>query len=236
MLFRDQYTIEYGNPFLLPSYANRGELSYNYRSFISTSVAYTYIQDAIIGYTVQNDSTKVTMSPIKNMKSSRRLEYSIFFQKTIMEKWDISIGGTLAYVGYKGDIDGVNFGRNGISYFGNISNSILISKNTKLEISGRYLGPNFYGVLQLKSRWLMSFAYKMSLCKDKLDVTLGVDDIFYTYIIRSSTNFGNQNWSYEQINDTRRFRVSINYKFGKMKIEKRNVNESNKEEKERFNH
>ncbi len=187
-------------------------------------------------YTSQNDSTKVTLESFKNMKSSSSVEYSFFYQKSLTGKWDLSINGNFASVNYKGDIDGINFNRTGISYFGNISNTILVGKNMKFEASGRYLGPFISGIVQVKPRWIASLAVKMSLFKEKLDFTFGMDDVFYSLKLRSTSNFENQNWSYLQINDTRRFRVALNYRFGKIKIDERNVNTSNEEEKQRFNH
>ena len=236
IIFHDQYSLEYGNPFLLPDYANRGELSYNYKGVFSTSIAYSYTQNIIMGFTSQNDSTKITSQLIENMKSCTALEYSIFYQKSFIKKWDLSVSGTVANMDYQGNIGGVDFHRTGLTYYGNLTNSFLIKKNAKLEINGTYLGPNIFAITQTKPRWMASFALKMSLCKEKLDLTIGVEDIFHSFIGKSQAHFENQNWTYQAIDDTRRFRIALNYKFGKMKIEERNVNTSNEEEKGRFKH
>jgi iron complex outermembrane receptor protein len=235
-LFRDQYSFSQGNPYILPDYANRGELTYSYKSTFSTAIAYSYTERVIMGYVLQNDSTKITMENTKNMKSCNSLEYSVFYQKSVTKKWEVAINGSFAIMDYKGDIDGANFHRTGATSSVNLSNDFLIGKNTKLELSGKYLGPNVYNVVQRRQNWMASLAVKMSLCKDQLDLTLGLDDIFYSFIWHTSVNFENQHWSYMQMNDTRRFRVALNYKFGKMKIEERKVNQSNEEEKGRLKH
>jgi hypothetical protein len=58
-------------------------------------------------------------------------------------------------------------------------------------------------------------------------------DMFYTDITRSVYDFDGQYYSYNSKDDTRRFRLTLNYKFGKMNI---NVNEkhSNDQEKGRL--
>jgi hypothetical protein len=236
MLFRDQYSYSQGNPYVLPDYANRGEFTYSFRSIFSTAIAYSYMENIIMGYVVQNDSTKVTMENTKNMRSSSSLEYSAFYQKSVTKKWELSINGSFAFVDYKGEIDGVNFYRTGTTSSANLSNNFLIGNYAKLELSGRYFGPNVYNVVRRKQNWMASIALKMSLCKEQLDLTLGLDDIFYSFIWHTGTNFENQDWSYTQMNDTRRFRIALNYKFGKMKIEERAINQSNEEEKERLKH
>jgi hypothetical protein len=236
MLFRDQYSYSQGNPYLLPDYANRGEFTYAYRSIFSTAIAYSYTENIIMVYVIQNDSTKITMENTKNMRSSNSLEYSAFYQKSVTKRWEISINGSFACVDYKGEIDGVHFYRTGVNSSANISNNFLMGKYAKLELSGRYLGPNVYNVIRRQQNWMASIAIKMSLCKDQLDLTLGLDDIFYSFIWHTGAVFENQNWAYTQMNDTRRFRIALNYKFGKTKIEERAINQSNEEEKGRLKH
>jgi iron complex outermembrane receptor protein len=236
MLFRDQYSFSKGNPYLLPDYADRAELTYNYRSVFSTAIAYSYTENIIIRYTEQNDSSKVTMENVKNMQSSSSLEYSVFYQTSLTKKWELSVNGTLATLDYKGDIDGMPFHRQGMSSSVNLSSNFLIGSKTKLELTGIYLGPNVFTVLHRKANWMASIAYRVSLCKEKLDLTVGLDDIFYSFIWHTDVSFENQNWSYTQMNDTRRLRIAFNYKFGKIKIEERSVNQSNEEERSRLKH
>lgn len=236
IFFNDQYSYRQGNPFLLPDYANRADLVYNYKDFFSTSIAYAYTENIMLDYTSQNDSTNVTMQSIKNMKSASTIEYSLFFEKSLTKKWDISVSGSFARKTFSGSIDDLNFQRTGITYYGTVTNNILLIKDTRLEVNATYFGPNISGIFIIKPRVLTSLAINKSFFKNKLDLTVGVDDIFYSFIFKSMANYENQNWSFSRISDTRRFRISLNYTFGKTKIEERNVNSSNEEEIERLNH
>jgi hypothetical protein len=236
IIFMDQYSYGYGNPFLLPDYANRAEFSYSYKGILTTSMAYSYVQNRILYYNVQDDTTKALIGKIKNIKSSAVFEYSVYYQKTLLKKLDMSVSGTFLSSNFKGDIDGLDFNRSGIEYFGNLSLQILVNKNTKLELEEIYKGPFYYGIAQGKSKWNTSVAIKFSLCKERLDLTLGVEDIFHTFYWRTNTNFDNQDWHYKRVDDTRRIKIAINYKFGRIKIEERNIDSSNEEEKGRLNH
>ena len=235
-IFMDQYTYQQGNPFLLPDYSNKIEFAYNYKHTWNASIAYAYIEQMIMGYTLQYDSIKITDQRIKNMNSSQSLEYAIYYQKSITDWWDVSVSGTFTQVNFKGDIGGAVFNTTSINYAGNLLSGFLLGKKIKLEINGFYAGPSYYQVLRREARWSMSVAARTSLCKDKLDLTIGMDDVFYSLSWRTSFDFENQNWNYKQINDTWRLRIALNYKFGEIKIEERNVNSSNEEEKARFNH
>jgi len=236
MLFLDQYSYQQGNPFLLPDYTSRGELTYNYKGMFSASVAYSYTQDVMLQYFIQDDATKTTIQTIKNMKSSNAIEYSMFYQRPITKIWDINLSAAFSYLSYQGDISGSNFNQTGISYYGNLSNIVILGKNLKLEINGIYVGPNIYGVVQLEPKWMASAALKMSLFKKHLDLTLGMDDVFDTFISRVDTRYENQDWSSVKSYDTRRFKVSLNYKFGKIRVSEHRINASNEEEKGRLNH
>ena len=67
-------------------------------------------------------------------------------------------------------------------------------------------------------------------------IRFGVDDIFHTMIGRSETKFENQNWSFRSSQDTRRFRIALNYEFGKIKIDEREFVLSDEDEKNRLSH
>ncbi len=71
--------------------------------------------------------------------------------------------------------------------------------------------------------------------KEKLDCSIGVNDIFYSAYYRTGVNFNNQNWNFKAMQDSRRLMVSINYNFGKVKIKERETS-SNEQEKGRLSH
>ncbi len=234
--YYDQYNYEQGNQYLMPDYIYRGELAYIHNSGLSASLAYSNIQQIILPYTSQDDNTKIMFQSSKNMKSMSSFEYSIFYEAAISNKWNLTVDGFFSQMKYVGEIDGNNFQRSSISYSGSINNNIIIAKNTTLEISGIYIGPTIYGVIEVKSRWMSSFGIKTSLLDKKLDVTFGMDDIFHTMIGRSRTNFENQNWTFRSSQDTQRFRIALNYKFGKIKIDEREIIPSDEDEKNRLSH
>jgi iron complex outermembrane receptor protein len=235
-LFVDPYTFQEGNPFLLPDFTNRAELSFSSGGIFSTSVAYSYTQNVMMQYITQNDSSKTSIQSLKNMKSNNNLEYSLFYRKTVAKQWNVFFGGSVVYRDYQGDLGGSSFHQTGINYYGNLSNIILLGKNVKLEVNGVYIGPNIYGVVHINPKWMASLAVKTSLFKDKLDLTVGIDDVFYTFITQVTSDYQNQYWTSVKTNDSRRFKLSLTYKFGKMKIGDRNVKASNEEEKDRLKH
>jgi hypothetical protein len=82
-------------------------------------------------------------------------------------------------------------------------------------------------------RWGVYLAVKKSFMKEKLNVVFGVDDIFFTMIGSNRIKVQNQDWSIVATNDSRRFKISLSYTFGKVKVEERDI-KSNEEEKGRL--
>ncbi len=233
--YRDQYSYYEGNPFLLPHYSNTIEFTHSYKQLLTNTFTYTRIDNVMLGYTKQNDSTKVTTETIKNMKFNNYYAYSFFIQHSLKPWWDISANGLLSYIEYAGDINGVPFKTASFYYTPSLTNTFTAPKNTKIEISAFYNSAKNNGLVQVKPRWMFSFAIKKTFLKETLDCSIGVNDVFYSAFFRTGVNFDNQNWNYKVTQDSRRLVISINYNFGKLKISERNI-ESNEEEKGRLNH
>ena len=234
-IYRDQYSYVEGNPFLLPHYSNTAELTHGFKQVLTNTFTYTRIDNVILFYTSQDDSTKVTTQSMKNMKYNNYWAYSFFARKDIKKWWNVSANGLLAYIEYYGDVNGVIFNTKGFYYNASLTNTFIEPKNTKIEILAFYRSGKNNGLIQAKYRWMMSLAIKKAFFKNKLDCSIGVNDIFYTSVGRSYAKFDNQDWNFYQTTDTRRLVVSINYNFGKLKITEREVI-SNEEERGRLNH
>lgn len=233
--YRDQYSYYEGNPFLLPHYGNTIEFTHSYKELITNTFTYTRIDNVMLAYTKQNDSDKILTETIKNMKYNNYYAYSFFIQHDMKSWWNVSAAGILSYIEYSGDVSGVPFKTASFFYTPSITNTLIAPKKTKIEFIAFYRSAKNNGLVQVKSRWMLSFAIKKSFLKDKLDCSIGVNDIFYSAFFRTGVNFNNQNWNFLVTQDTRRFVVSINYNFGKINIKEREVS-SNEQEKGRLNH
>jgi hypothetical protein len=233
--YRDQYSYYEGNPFLLPDYDNKIEFSHVFREVLSNSISYDHLNNIMLGYTLQNDTSKVFIESVKNMKYRDAFSYMFFFENSITGWMDLSLNGVLTYFKSVGDLGGVPYTTTSLTYYGFLTTTILLPQEINLEITGFYRGPKLNGVVAVKPMASVSFAIKKSFFKEKLDCTIGAEDIFHTMKIHTSTNFSNQNWTYYNVNDSRRLVLSINYNFGRVKAQERDVN-TDKDEKERLNH
>ena len=233
--YRDQYSYDEGNPFLQPHYSNTIELTHIYKELITNSFTYTRIDNVMLYYTKQNDSTKITTATTKNMKLNNNYSYALFIQHSLKPWWDITANSVFSYIEFVGDVNSIPFKTTAFSYAPSLINTFIAPKNTKIEVTALYNSAQNIGLIQLKSRWMISLAIKKTFLKGNLDCSIGLNDLFYSYVGRTSVNFENQNWNFSATTDTRRIVVSINYNFGKIKITARETN-SNEQEKDRLNH
>ena len=224
-----------GNPFLYPALTNNYEISHNYKGIVGGSFSYARTTNDIFGYAIQNDISKVAVGKVGNLHLFETYALSAFFQKDLVKWWTLSVSATGYYFKYTGSLDNIDYTRGAPSGYGNISNTINLPKGFKTEISGVYVAPWLGGSGQIKSRWAANFSIKKSFLKDKLNVSLGVNDIFFTLGIRNTVYIPGQTYKVDMTFDSRRFVTGLTYNFGKVKIAQRDI-KGNDDDKKRLGH
>jgi len=77
--------------------------------------------------------------------------------------------------------------------------------------------------LLYKSKIICKYRYQKTWLDEKLSVALAFNDIFWGEKRNTSSNYQNQHSVGYQSFDTRRVNLSINYNFGKLKVEQRQI-------------
>lgn len=224
-----------GNPFLYPQYTNNYEVSHNYKGKIGGSFSYSRTSNYIFNYQTQNDTTKQTVSRLGNLKYSETFALSMFIQQDITKWWTLTLNVTGFYFGFNGTVNGTNYNNSAPAAYGNMSNMIRFSKNFKLEVSGVYLSPWPDGAFTFKSRGALNFALKKSFLNDKLNFSIGVNDVFFTLGTINKAFIPGEVFQRSVTFDTRRLVTALTWNFGKVKVAQREV-KGNHEDKKRLGH
>ncbi len=116
-----------------------------------------------------------------------------------------------------------------------MNNRFSFPEKWVLEQSAYFHSPGMVGIYDNKPRWGANLAVRKTLLKDKLNISAGVNDIFYSNVVRTKVIFQNQNTDLYSTFDLRRFTLAVNYNFGKIKVQQRKT-KSNEEEKARLTH
>lgn len=224
-----------GNPYLMPTVHHIINFTYTHKNKVSNSFSYRRVTNPWLNLPIQNDSTKEVVFTPDNLKSSNILAYSLFIRMDLLTWWSLTFNGVASYVDYKGTVNGNNYTASTFACQGYLNNQILLARDYKVEISVNYIGPQLAELSQVKNRFWMNLSIKRALLKDKMSLTIGVDDIFKTSAVQSSVYFQNVNYKSYKYYDTRRLKIGVSYNFGKIKVEQRDTNAGDSEQ-ERLKH
>ena len=232
--FEDQYAVGAGNPYLNPQYSDNVDFVHTYNQAITNSIGYAHFTSLISDITTQNDSTKVSTFRQVNLNQSDYYYYNLFLQKQLNKWWNAEFSLNVYYTSFKSMIENTLLNTKTISSNIYFNNDFILPKDFKLQLTMHYNAPNKYAANYNKANGSCDFGIKKSLAKGKFNIMFQFLDIFYTDISRTIYDFDNQYYTFNSYNDTRRFRLTLNYKFGKTNIRVREKL-SNEQETGRLN-
>lgn len=224
-----------GNPYMLPEYHHNIEFTHGYKNSFYNTLSFSVINNIFYGYPIQNDSTKESEQTQSNLKECFNYSYSTFVQKELFKWWNLSLNGVASYLTFNGAIDGRPYSGVSFQYYGYLNNQFTLPKGFKIEASFEYQAPGNVVIYRNKNSWSLNVAIRKSFLNNKLNATIGMNDVFYTSVRRNSADYVNIHSNLKTTFDTQRFKANLSYSFGKVKVQQRQT-KSNQEEKGRLNH
>lgn len=210
-----------GNPYLLPQYNNGFNLSHSYRGTITNSLHYSFLENSLMGYSIQNDSAKQTIWSTTNFNNFQIFTYSLNSYADLYKWWNLTFNLWLNYFDYNGQLNGSLYKVSNFNYGAWLSNQFILPADFKLEVSAFYLGPWLGGVYHTQPRGALNIGLKRSFLKGKWDVSISANDVLYTLPVQNKVKFQDQDYQTRDLADTRRFNIGVTYNFGKIKVDQR---------------
>lgn len=210
----------FGNPNLKAALSNNFEMTYSNFKKGSLNLSLTYnfannTQQQVYEYSAAENLTRITSY---NIGKNKLLGTNANFNYPITGKWNLNASANLNYIWLEGMISGVLTKNNGVTGYANVNTSYKFEKNWKSSISVNYGAPDV--MLQGKSNdsYYIALSGSKDIIKDKLIFSALVANPFQKYRAYRSYNEG-VNFTQERIreNPFRRFNLSMNWKFGKLK-------------------
>lgn len=221
--FRSLLTYLQGNPYLNPLYTDRVELRHTFKGKITNSISYYHAKNYFVSYNREDVKTKELTFYNGNIDKGEILSYSFFIQTDLFKWWTLNANQGIHYFRCNGDIDGKPYGTSALNMNTWFFNQFSLSKTTKMEISFWGVSPWVDGVTSYKPRGSLSIGLKQNFLKDKLTISFGCQDVLYTEPVISQVKFHNQFSQSTHQYDSRRFYINVNYNFGKIKVQQKNV-------------
>lgn len=216
--YLDDYTFQIGNPFLRPQFSDAVGINYGFGSFFFVSANYSYTKDAITQtieqFSDQNTSFQ-TNSNLDNFNSSS-------LTVTTPIPWKSFGTARISFTGFYNDfqsvipsgiLDNQSFGYN--LYVGN---QFSLPAGISMELNGNYRSGLVYGIATVKHQYGIDLGFSKSIMNGKGNIKIGLDDVFRTRINDASIIQDDINLRAININDTRRAKINMTYKFGNSKV------------------
>ncbi len=223
-----------GNPFLKPSFSDNFELAHSYKEVLRTSV---FVNAITNGYGVV-----FTSNPETNTQIVTRENYYKGLSYGLGESYSVSFAdwwqseNTLYFLGSKTEfIKDINATpSNSLQIDFTTNNTFILGKNSKLQIDFNYSTPFKNGLYEVGYMSSFDIGFKQDLLNKTLQIAFLANDIFYTSYLKDFTSVVNGVKQVYTQNESNRFvRLSVIYNFGNKKINVKERNFGNQEERKR---
>ncbi len=225
-----------GNPFLQPSFTDNFEFNHTYKGKLTTNAFLNIRSDGFGTIFSADEETEVQSIIRENYYTNYNWGIGEIHSFDTLSWWKSQ--NQIYLLGSKTVVDDnvVGVPQNGTQLYFATNNTFSLSKNTKLQANFWYRSPSKFVLFDISESYSFDLAIKHSMFKDKLQLSLALNDIFdkandgkLTSIVNNVETVYAQNYS------TRFARISISYSFGNSKIKNKQRNFGNDEERRRSN-
>jgi hypothetical protein len=221
VIFHNALSSFQGNPNLKPEYSHDLSFTYSYKTFMNHSFSYQRTFNNFLDYSSQSDSTKFNVGSITNLNWAEIASYNLFIQKELFKWWTLNLNVPVFYINARGVINNQSYSINTLAVNPSIYSRITLPKGFSIELNAWYINPFLEGTFYTKSRYSVNMGIKKTWLNDKLSLSIAFNDMFLGEIRNTTSDYQNQHSVGTQTFDTRRVNISINYNFGKLKVEQR---------------
>lgn len=232
-VFNDQLNYSTGNPGLQPQYSHVAGIDFNHNHFMTHSLNYTHIRNSIYNYPFTREGSQVQVDTVINFTSRYMLAYSLMVQKQFKQWYQVQLSGTGGYSWFKGKINGEEGGSEAMMAYIALNNDFFLPYKVRLQVNASYVTPFRDGIQRYSGRTNVDLVVQKKLLKDRLNIALGIYDLFYSNYNRISSTLSDQYYYITMRNDTRRARLTLTYRLGNMRID-RKMNKTANEETNRI--
>ncbi|WP_369764688.1 TonB-dependent receptor domain-containing protein [Flavobacterium sp. WC2429] len=223
-----------GNPFLKPSFSDNFEFSHSYKEILRTSVFLNVITDAYGVLFTSNPDTNTLIVTRENYFKGVNYGIGETYSANFTDWWQSE--NSLYFLGSKTDFtSAINATpKNGLELDLSTNNTFSLGKTAKLQIDFSYTPPYKAGLYEIGYMSSLNIGFKQDLFNKSVQVAFLANDIFNTSYLKDFVSVVNGVKQVYANNESNRFvRLSVVYNFGNKKINVKDRDFGNQEEKNR---
>lgn len=216
----NKYTFMGGNPYIRPQYTWNFELIHTFKQILSTSISYNYLHDYfsqifIIDTSSSNVNKNVIIYTRGNVGSFHNLGATVTLQLPVTKWWNLTgvavynhkIIEGVVWVPLRAEVDQLNI---------SLNNQFQFKKGWAAELSGYYQTNSQIDLQEsLTPQGELGAGISKQILKNKGTLRLTIRDMFYTQNYSGYSKFENSDEPFEVKWDSRVFRITFNWRFGK---------------------
>jgi outer membrane receptor protein involved in Fe transport len=213
--FVDLYTYGIGNPFLNPQYTNAFELNYSYKKTINVSFGYSHTSDAITRVLLSDTLKKTLFISSQNLAEKKSYNLNINSPLAIFKWWTTNNNLTVFYNKFSTpNLLGVPYESGKLAFYANTNQTVSLNSTINIEMSAFYQSSMVEGTLAMKPQYGIDLGASKSFMNKKLNIKLAANDVFNLQKWRITSALPGQDYSVNEKNESRVFRLTCTYRFG----------------------
>ncbi len=218
----DEFLHEAGNPALNPQFVENFEVNISYDNFPVFAFGQNYSKDIFSTVHYRSDyNENILVRTYDNLGKNKETYFRGIAGIPPGRKYFFAIGAQYNHNQYNGIYENqpLTFTKGSWRFF--CFQSLTLSKNTKLTMSGFMLKNAHWNFYELKPFGMLNIGLTQTFFDKKLTVSLSARDILKTMVNDFEFNQGSVHSTGKRYADTRRFGINIRYNFGIKKKEEK---------------
>ncbi|RQO75459.1 hypothetical protein DBR43_08920 [Pedobacter sp. KBW06] len=208
------YSYFRGNPYLKPQYTHNLEANYDFRKKLFLSLSYQHTVDMISEVAEQGVSAGIIGGTRANLNGMDSYSFSVNAPFQLTENWEANI-----YLGVFNnrirDIKG--FSNQQTTFTTSFTTSFNLPAAVVLDLNGNYQSAMSYGTMLLDPIYGFNAGLKKSFMDKKISLRLNVSDVFKVQKLVYHSAYAGISTFGLNTSESRVFRLTATYKFGKVK-------------------
>jgi hypothetical protein len=230
----DPLTTEKGNPNLRPQYSTNLEMDHVIKGVYQFTLGYSVTENSFQQVFEQNEEARSSTLYTANFDKTKNFNFQGVVPVELAKWWNTSNLVQLNYNKFKSLIGKDLLDISQLSYVLRTQHNFSLPKGFKMELVGTYLGPQIWGMGEVRGFGWVDAGITKSVMKDKLSLSINGGDLFRTQWVRASVNFAAIDTRILQYQNEQSVRFTLRYNFSKGQSFRVNSNSGSSEERKRL--
>ena len=210
----DAYSFTIGNPYLTPAYTHNVQLSYMFGQTLMARFGYSNTTDMMMRTPIEDAATQRYGTTFDNFGRSQNITAMANYRKSLFKFWAMNLTVQGAYFINTSDEASGKFVNKGESMIIQLNNNLTLTKTLSAEVTGMYVSKIRRGYLVIQPQENFSIGLRQMLLKNKITLSLTVNDILYTSKDKMRAQYENVDYTLANERDSRYISLTLRYNFG----------------------